>query len=207
MREYRTVAGRGEGEIIVKKSRFICQASPVADEEEGVAFVAEIKKKHYEARHNCHAWIIDPLNQRSNDDGEPAGTAGRPILEVLRKENLEQVVVVVSRYFGGVLLGANGLARAYTQACKVGLEAAGMGRMQPWRELIALVDYPLYGKLENQLREREIGVLATVFTDRVEVTLGLPREEVGPVQVWLADLSQGQAQLTPGREYYSFVRG
>lgn len=207
MREYRTVAGRGEGEIIVKKSRFIGQASPVADEEEGVAFVAEIKKKHYEARHNCHAWIIDPLNQRSNDDGEPAGTAGRPILEVLRKENLEQVVVVVSRYFGGVLLGANGLARAYTQACKAGLEAAGMGRMQPWRELIALVDYPLYGKLENQLREREIGVLATVFTDRVEVTLGLPREEVGPVQVWLADLSQGQAQLTPGREYYSFVRG
>lgn len=156
MREYRTVAGRGEAEIIVKKSRFIGQVCPVNSEEEAAAFVAEIKRKHYDAAHNCHAWIIDPLNQRSSDDGEPAGTAGRPILEVLRKENLEQVAVVVTRYFGGVLLGANGLVRAYSQACKAGLEAAGMGRMLPHRKLTVAVDYALYGRLENQIREREL---------------------------------------------------
>lgn len=207
MREYRTVALAAEAEIIIKKSRFIGQVSPVANEEEATAYVAAIKKKHYEARHNCHAWIIDPLNQRSSDDGEPAGTAGRPILAVLRQEKLEQVVVVVSRYFGGVLLGANGLIRAYARACKAGLEAAGMGKMLFCQKLVVEVDYPLYGKLENQLRERDLVVLDTVFTEQVQVTLGLPRGQVAATAAWLADLSQGQALVTPGQEYYNFVRG
>lgn len=207
MREYRTVAARAEAEIIIKKSRFIGQVCPVESEEEAAAFVAEIKKKHYEATHNCHAWIIDPLNQRSSDDGEPSGTAGRPMLEVLRQENLEQVVVVVTRYFGGVLLGANGLVRAYGQACKAGLVAAGMGRMLPHQKLSVAVDYNLYGKLENQVREREITVLDTAFTELVTVTLGVPVAEVQAVRDWLVDLSNGQAVVTPGEEYYSFVRG
>lgn len=207
MREYRTVAARAEAEIIVKKSRFIGQVCPVQSEEEAAAFVAEIKKKHYEATHNCHAWIIDPLNQRSSDDGEPSGTAGRPMLEVLRQESLEQVAVVVTRYFGGVLLGANGLVRAYSQACKAGLVAAGMGRMLPCQKLSVAVDYNLYGKLENQVRERDIIVLDTAFTEQVTVILGVPVAEVQAVQDWLVDLSNGQALVTPGEEYYSFVRG
>lgn len=207
MREYRTVGTRAEAEIIIKKSRFISQVAPVANEEEAAAFVAEIKKKYREATHNCHAWIIDALNQRSNDDGEPSGTAGRPMLEVLRKEDLEQVVVVVTRYFGGIQLGANGLGRAYTRACKVGLEAAGMGRMQPYHRLSAAVDYTLYGKLENQLRERGITVLDTVFTELVTVTIGVSVEEAPGVQDWLTDLSSGQAEINFGEKYYNFNRG
>lgn len=207
MREYRTVAAGAEAEIIVKKSRFIGQTCPAASEEVAATFVAEIKKKHYEATHNCHAWIIDPLNQRSNDDGEPSGTAGRPMLEVLRKENLEQVVVVVTRYFGGILLGANGLIRAYGHACKEALVAAGMGRMVPHQRLNVVVDYTLYGKLENQVREREITMLDTAFTEIVTVTLGVPLVQVPALKDWLVDLSSGQALVTSGEEYYSFVRG
>lgn len=207
MRSYRTIAGPAEAEVIIKKSRFIGQAIPAACEEEAAAFVTQVKKKHREAAHNCHAWIIDPLNQRSNDDGEPSGTAGRPMLEVLRKEDLEHVAVVVTRYFGGILLGANGLVRAYGQACKAALEVAGMGRQHPFKKLTATVDYTLYGKLENQLRERQIKVLDTVFTDTVSVTLGLPLEQVRPVTDWLVDLSAAQAVLEPGEEYYFFIRG
>lgn len=207
MREYRTVAARSEAEIIVKKSRFLGQACPVADEKEAATFVTEVKKKYHEATHNCHAWIIDPLNQRSNDDGEPSGTAGRPMLEVLRKENLEQVVVVVTRYFGGILLGANGLVRAYGQVCKEALVAAGMGSMLPHRRLTVAVDYTLYGKLANQVRERNITVLDNAFTELVTVTLGVPLAQVPAVKDWLVDLSSGQARVTAGEEYYSFVRG
>lgn len=205
MREYRTVAARGEGEIIIKKSRFIGQVSPVADEEEAAQFVTEIKKKHYEARHNCHAWLIDSLNQRSSDDGEPSGTGGRPILEVLRRERLEQVAVVVSRYFGGILLGANGLVRAYAQACKVGLLAAKMGRMAACRELEVVVDYGLYGRLENLIREESIPILASQFGEQVTVTMGLPIVKVEPIREWLREHSSGQAISVPGKHYYRFI--
>jgi uncharacterized YigZ family protein len=207
MKAYRTVEARGEAEIIIKKSRFIGQASPVANEEEALAFVTEIKKKHYEATHNCHAWIIDPLNQRSNDDGEPSGTAGRPMLEVLRNEDLEQVAVVVTRYFGGVLLGVGGLVRAYAQSCKAALVAAKMGSMLPHQRLTVELDYSLYGKLENQVREGGISVLDTDFAQQVTVTLGLPLKDVPSARQWLVDLSSGQALVTTGQEYYSFVRG
>lgn len=206
MKAYRTVEARGEAEIIIKKSRFIGQASPVANEEEALAFVTEIKKKHYEATHNCHAWIIDPLNQRSNDDGEPSGTAGRPMLEVLRNEDLEQVAVVVTRYFGGVLLGVGGLVRAYAQSCKAALVAAKMGSMLPHQRLTVQLDYSLYGKLENQVREGGISVLDTDFAQQVTVTLGLPLKDVPSARQWLVDLSSGQALVTTGQEYYSFVR-
>jgi len=204
---YRTVARPAEAEVIIKKSRFIGQVSPVASEEAAVAFVAEIKKKHREATHNCHAWIVDPLNQRSNDDGEPSGTAGRPMLEVLRREGLEQVAVVVTRYFGGILLGAGGLVRAYSHTCKAALDAAGMGRQMPYLKLAATVDYPLFSKLENQLAEKQLKVLDTVFTEVVTVTLGLPKDSVGEISDWLVNFSGGQVVLTPGERYSCFVRG
>jgi len=206
MEEYRTIAASGQAELIIKKSRFIGQACPVATEEEAAGFVAEIKKKHRDATHNCHAWIIGPLNQRSNDDGEPSGTAGRPMLEVLRKESLEQVAVVVTRYFGGIKLGANGLIRAYAHACKAGLEAAGLGWQRPYQKLAVSIDYTLYGNLENQLREREITVLDSEFTQDVTLTLGLPLDELESVTQWLVDLSSGQAVLVPGEKYYHFQR-
>lgn len=207
MTGYRSIAAAAETEIILKKSRFIGQVSPAASEEEAAAFVADIKRKHREATHNCHAWIIDPLNQRSSDDGEPSGTAGRPMLEILRLEKLERVVVVVTRYFGGVLLGASGLIRAYSQTCKTALDAAGMGWQAPYQKLTATVDYTLYGKLENQVKERQLTVLDTAFTEAVNVTLGLPAEQVQPVSDWLVDLTNGQVVLKPGDEYLCFVRG
>ncbi|MTI96107.1 MAG: YigZ family protein [Firmicutes bacterium] len=207
MREYRTVASPAEAEIVIKKSRFIAQVSPVADEAEAAEFIAAIRKKHVNAAHNCHAYIVDNITQRSSDDGEPSGTAGRPMLEVLRKENLEHTAVVVTRYFGGILLGGGGLIRAYSQATKAGLDAAGMGRQLLFQRLTAVIDYTAYGKLENQLRERKLTVLDTAFTDVVRVELGIAVGEIEQLAAWLTDFCNGQLELIRGEEYYNFVRG
>lgn len=207
MREYKTVGTRAEAEIVIKRSRFIGQVSPVADEEQAMDILNSVRKKHYEATHNCHAWIIDPLNQRSSDDGEPSGTAGRPILEVLRKEDLQRVLVVVSRYFGGIQLGANGLVRAYARTCRAGLEAAGVGWMLPHQQLSVDVDYSLYGKLENQVRERNITVLETAFAQQVTVVFGLPVKELASTMDWLRELSAGQARMALREKYYNFIKG
>ncbi|XID93102.1 YigZ family protein [Paenibacillaceae bacterium WGS1546] len=206
---YATVRQFGSGEIVIKKSRFIGYAKPAETEAEAVAFIEEIKKKHWDATHNCSAYLIGERDQfqKALDDGEPSGTAGKPILEVIKNRGLKNVVVVVTRYFGGIMLGAGGLVRAYTDGAVVGIDAADPIVKVLHREVIVDVDYTWYGKLENELRGRGFRVGEVAFTDRVRVPC---YPEAGDAaerfQAWITDLTQGQAVIETGEELY-FVEG
>ena len=154
LKTYRTVKEFGQDEIVIEKSTFIGYAKPVTDEDEALAFIQEIKKKHRDATHNVPAYVLGEHNdiQRCNDDGEPSGTAGVPVLEVLKKEDVRDVAVVVTRYFGGIKLGAGGLVRAYTKGAKIALEAAGLITKVLYQVIVVSVDYTMLGALQNQLR-------------------------------------------------------
>jgi len=206
--KYSTVRQFGLDEIVIKKSRFIGHAKPVESEEEAVAFIEEIKKKHWDATHNCSAYLIGERDQfqKALDDGEPSGTAGKPILEVIKNRGLKNVVVVVTRYFGGIMLGAGGLVRAYTDGAVVGIDAADPIVNVLHREVFVDVDYTWYGKLENELRGRGFRVGDVSFTDRVRV-LCLPEAgEADRFQAWITDITQGQALIELGEERY-FIEG
>jgi uncharacterized YigZ family protein len=166
---YKTVRGYGEAEITIKRSRFIGYARPAETEEEAVAFVEEIKQRHRMATHNCSAYMVGDRDQfqKASDDGEPSGTAGKPILEVIKNQQLKNVVVVVTRYFGGIMLGAGGLVRAYTEGAVVGLAAAGPVYRALHSPVDVEIDYTWHGKVENELRGKGVIVEDTQFTDKV----------------------------------------
>ncbi|WP_040950467.1 YigZ family protein [Gorillibacterium massiliense] len=201
---YKTVSGYGEAETIIRKSRFIGYCKPVVSEEEAVAFIAEIKKKHYNATHNCSAYVIGERDeiQRQSDDGEPSGTAGKPILEVIKQQGLKNTVVVVTRYFGGILLGAGGLIRAYTDGAVIGIAAAGPVQMALHREVALEVDYTWLGKVENELRNRGTLLGETEFTDKVTVNCLPVAGETEAFAAWLTDLTQGQGIIRVGDARY-----
>ncbi|XEC93819.1 YigZ family protein [Paenibacillus tarimensis] len=204
LERYRTLRERGSAEIMIKKSRFIGYAAPVTTEDEAVAFIEEIKKQHWNATHNCSAYVIGERDecQKQSDDGEPSGTAGKPILEVIKHRQLKNTAVVVTRYFGGIMLGAGGLIRAYTDGAVTGIDAAQPIVKVLHRELIVDVDYTWYGKLENEFRGRGVRLGGTEFTDRVIITC-LPEEaEAENFAAWLTDLTQGQAAITAGQSRY-----
>jgi len=206
---YSTVRQFGSDEIIIKKSRFIGYAKPAETEEEAVAIIEEIKKKHWDATHNCSAYLIGERDQfqKALDDGEPSGTAGKPILEVIRNRGLKNVVVVVTRYFGGIMLGAGGLVRAYTDGAVVGIDAADPIVKVLHQEVVVDVDYTWYGKLENELRGRGFRVGEVAFTDRVRVPCYPEAGEAAErFQAWITDLTQGQAVIEAGEERY-FIDG
>jgi uncharacterized YigZ family protein len=204
LERFATVRGYGSREIVIRKSRFIGHARPVESEEEAVAFIEEIKKKHWDATHNCSAYVVGERDewQKASDDGEPSGTAGKPILEVIKHRGLKNVAVVVTRYFGGILLGAGGLVRAYTDGAVAGIEAAGPVVKVLHREVIVDIDYTWYGKLENELRSRAIRIGDTTFTDRVRLVCLPLAGEAERFRAWVTDLTQGQAVLQFGRERY-----
>jgi len=201
---YKTVSRQGSKEIVIKKSRFIGHAKPVATEEEAAAFIEEIKKLHWNATHNCSAYMIGERNeiQKQSDDGEPSGTAGKPILEVIRSQGLKNTAVVVTRYFGGIMLGAGGLIRAYTDGAVAAIEAAEPVVRVLHREVLVDVDYTWYGKLENELRERGFRTGGTAFTDRVAVTCLPLTSEADAFIAWVTDLTQGQAVIEQGEAHY-----
>jgi uncharacterized YigZ family protein len=201
---YTTVRQYGRNEIVIKKSRFIGHASPAETEEEAAAFIEEIKKKHRDATHNCSAYLIGERDefQKALDDGEPSGTAGKPILEVIKNRGLKNTVVVVTRYFGGIMLGAGGLVRAYTDGAVTGIDAADPIVKVLHREIIVDIDYTWYGKLENVLRDRQIRVGDVAFADRVRVLCFPEAGESERFQTWITDFTQGQAFLEPGQERY-----
>ncbi|MFC1403587.1 MULTISPECIES: YigZ family protein [Streptacidiphilus] len=187
-------------ETEVKKSRFLCSLLRVQDEAEAQAFVASVRRQYWDARHNCTAFVIgdQPRRERSNDDGEPAGTAGAPMLEVLRRRGLTDTVAVVTRYFGGVLLGAGGLVRAYGGAVSAALDQAVVVE----RRLVALlavgVDHQRAGRLENDLRAAGHLVREAVYTGSgVRFEIGVPAGEVAAFEAWLAAASAGAAELEP----------
>jgi uncharacterized YigZ family protein len=208
LEKYRTVRRQASAEIVIKKSRFIGYAKPVESEEEAVAFINEIKQLHKQATHNCSAYMVGERDQfqKASDDGEPSGTAGKPILEVIKHKGLKNVAVVVTRYFGGIMLGAGGLVRAYTDGAVAGIEAADEIVNVLHREVFVDVDYTWYGKLENVLHTKGTRVGGTDFTDRVIVRC-LPEEpEADAFIAWVTDLTQGQAILSEGENVY-YIEG
>jgi len=158
MQSYKTVKQYGEGEIEEKKSRFLGKVKPVSTEEEAIAFIESIKKQYWDARHNCYAFIIGENSEsiRCSDDGEPSGTAGKPMLEVLQNNGLKNVVAVVTRYFGGTLLGTGGLVRAYTQATQAALEEAQVATMTLMSVLAIKTDYNAVGKIKYMFAQADI---------------------------------------------------
>lgn len=204
LEQYRTVRSSGSKEVVIRKSRFIGHVMPVENEEEALLFIEDIKKKHRDATHNCSAYVIGERDeiQRQSDDGEPSGTAGKPILEVIRNQGVKNVAIVVTRYFGGIMLGAGGLIRAYTDGAVLALEAGEVITRVLRREVFVEIDYTWLGKVENELRGRGIQTGETLFTDKVTL-LCLPRnDEADAFMAWITDLTQGQALVTEGRRIY-----
>ncbi len=201
---YKTVKGYGEEIIIIKKSRFIGYAHRVESEEEAQAFIEQIKKKHWDATHNCSAYQIGDHDeiQRSSDDGEPSGTAGKPILEVIRKQGLKNVVIVVTRYFGGIMLGAGGLIRAYGQTAVEGIKAATVVERILHRIIKVQVDYTWVGKLENEFLQKEISIYHTDYLDVVTFHLLTPVGEEEKMMSWITNLTNGQAHYEMGELSY-----
>ena len=175
-KQYNTVYVGGEGEIIEKKSRFIATFRPVDTEEEAVSFIEEMKKKYWDARHNCSAFVLGPRAEltRCSDDGEPSGTAGRPMLEVLLGEEVRNVAVVVTRYFGGTLLGTGGLVRAYTQAVKEGLKNSKTAIMCYKTVLDMHTDYNGVGKILYLLEKQGLKVQDSEYGEAVRLTVNVP---------------------------------
>lgn len=197
MNNYRTVFSYGEAEFIINKSRFIGYANHIKTEEEALDFIEEISTKHRDATHNVYAYVVGENSniQRFSDDGEPSGTAGIPALEVIKKEDLRNIVVVVTRYFGGIHLGAGGLIRAYTKGAKIGLDAAKIVDMVVHQELGIKVDYNLYGKIENFLLANEYIVDEVTFDTSVNISIFVDREELDRFIKTITDLSSGNIEI------------
>ncbi|MED4586967.1 YigZ family protein [Brevibacillus choshinensis] len=204
LQQYKTVAGYGEDYIIIERSRFIGYAQRVTSEEEASAFIAMIKKKHWDATHNCSAFVIGENDQiqRSSDDGEPSGTAGKPILECIKKNGVKDTVVVVTRYFGGIKLGAGGLVRAYTAGTVTALKAAKIVIHTLHQKILVDVDYHWWGKVENELRLTEQRVVGTDFTDRVTAHVLIPVGQQDDFVAGMIDLTNGQAKIVLGEKEY-----
>lgn len=204
LHQYKTVAGYGEDDIVIERSRFIGYAQRVTTEEEATAFIAMIKKKHWDATHNCSAFVIGENDQiqRSSDDGEPSGTAGKPILECIKKNGVKDTVVVVTRYFGGIKLGAGGLVRAYTAGTVTALKAARIVIHTLHQKISVNVDYHWWGKVENELRLTEQRVTGTDFTDRVTAHVLIPEGGQDAFVERMIDLTNGQAQIELGEKEY-----
>lgn len=204
MTGYLTVARDAAAEIEEKRSRFLCHVFRVGSEGDARAHVDALRRQHWDARHTCSAFVVGPPPQpveRSSDDGEPAGTAGAPMLEVLRGhrgEGVSDVVAVVTRWFGGTLLGAGGLVRAYADAVRAALTEAGTLRRELLREYAVTAPYDVAGRLETDLRSAGVAVLRTTYDVRVVLTLGAPPTAEPRLVALLAELSSGAATLVPG---------
>ncbi len=193
MEEYKTVEKFGEDFFIEKKSKFIGYACPVKSRQEADDFISKIKTKHWDATHNVYAYVLRENNiHRYSDDGEPSGTAGVPVLDVILKEGLVDVCVVATRYFGGTLLGAGGLVRAYSHTSKIGLEAAGIITMAECSIMSVKVDYSFYDRLLLFLSDNGCNIIDTQFSDYVSVTFSLKADGVEKLNENLTDLSNGR---------------
>lgn len=201
---YRVIVEEGTGEITEKKSRFIATVKRVENEEEAVAFVEAMKKKYWDASHNCSAMVIGERGEltRCSDDGEPSGTAGRPMLEVLLAEKLRNAAVVVTRYFGGTLLGTGGLVRAYTQAVKAGLSGCKLGTMRAGVRLEVLTDYNGIGKILYIMGTKGIEPEDSLYTDTVQLVLLVPAEDKEALCKEFTEATAGKAKITVKEELY-----
>ena len=210
VQKYKILYKEGEAEISEKKSRFIAHIAPAQTEEEAQAFIEKIKKQYWDARHNCYVYSIGMNREftRCSDDGEPSGTAGRPMLDVILGEDIYNVAVVVTRYFGGVLLGTGGLVRAYSKAVQEGLAASKVILKQKGIALKITTDYTGLGKIQYIAGERNIPVLDSEYTDKVVMKLLVPVQDVGSVQKAITEGTNGRAGIEKDQElYYAVIDG
>ena len=205
MEEYLIPTAFGEAEFVEKKSRFIGRIWPVDTEEEALARIEEMRKKHYDATHNCWAYIIKDGPVRFSDDGEPGGTAGMPMLQVLQREGLHNAVCVVTRYFGGILLGAGGLVRAYTKGAKIAVDAAGKSMKRVWTVLYLPVPYSWYERVKLEVAAYGGIIRDTQFGMDVELEVLLPEARTEPFLARLTDMSSATLEaMVTGQEYRAF---
>lgn len=206
---YKVVYEGGEGEIVEKKSRFIATVQPVESEGEASAFIGAMKKKYWDASHNCSAFTVGRNHEltRCSDDGEPSGTAGRPMLDVLLREDIHNAAVVVTRYFGGTLLGTGGLVRAYQKSTQAGLAGAVVIEKQTGCMLDIGTDYNSLGKVQYLLAQRKIPVLDTEYTQKVVFHAMVPTERKGELAKAVTEATSGTAELTWGEEAEFAVMG
>ena len=197
MKPYKTTTGESSASYEIQRSKFYTHTKHVESEEEARAFIQEQKKAYFDARHNCSAYVLGPdgAKQKSNDDGEPGGTAGNPILDAIKKNGLTNIVVVVTRYVGGSKLGAGGLIRAYSHSAVLGLEAADVALMTPLDVVHVTIDYNLLASVENFLRKKEIRTGENAYAEDVVVEILLRAEEKEDVLSALTDLTSGRAQF------------
>ena len=201
---YFTVKQAGEFEIIIQKSRFIAHVQRTESEIEAQEFIQMLKKKYWDASHNCSAYLIGEHDQiqKANDDGEPSGTAGVPILEVLKKRKVKDTVVVVTRYFGGIKLGAGGLIRAYGKATSAGLDTVGIVERRLMRVCHVNIDYSWLGKIENELRSSTYILKTIQYQENVEIEVFVEEEKQQVFLDWMIELTNGQAKITAGEVTY-----
>ena len=201
---YKTIYKGAEAEIIEKKSRFVATVCLVETEAEATAFIEKMKKKNWNATHNCSAYVVGERAEvvRCSDDGEPSGTAGRPMLDVLQGGGLTNVAVVVTRYFGGTLLGTGGLVRAYAQATQAGLAESTIIEKILGTMISIETDYNGVGKIQYLLGQRNIPIMDSLYTEQVQIKILLPQEEVPALEAEIIDATNGKAVLSEVEELY-----
>lgn len=205
MNNYKTVHQTSKDQIVINKSKFIGHASPIENELEAIEFINKIKKEYKDATHNVYAYIIDNNTQRYNDDGEPSGTAGLPILNVLKQENLKNAVVVVTRYFGGVKLGAGGLVRAYTKGAKIALESSKIVDKILFSNIIVKFDYTLLGIIEREIKKNKYTTTKKEFTDKVTINILCKLDYIDKLNQLLKDITNGKIDIIIGKNEYISV--
>ena len=196
--KYRTILEYGEDEMIINKSRFIGYAKPVSTEEEALSFIEDVREMHRKATHNCYAYKVEEdgvLIQRYSDDGEPGGTAGLPMISLIEKEELTNLVVVVTRYFGGIKLGAGGLVRAYTDGAKIGIEAGKIVNIYEYMDLEIILDYENLGKVENYLTNTPYKAYNTIYEDKVKFYINIRINDKENFFRDLNDLTSGNIEI------------
>ena len=205
MQEYLVPTGFGEDEFIEKKSRFIGRIWPVESEEEALEKIQQVSKQYADATHNCWAYIIKDGPARFSDNGEPGGTAGNPMMQVLQKEQLNNVLCIVTRYFGGILLGAGGLVRAYTKGAKIAVNAAGKSMKRVWSVLYVPCPYPFYERVKLEVAAFGGIIRKTEFTSEVELEILVAENQMQPFLDKLTDMSAAAIEgMETGKEYRAF---
>ena len=210
MIRHKAVFEAGRGEIVEKKSRFIAHVQAVDSVEEAQEFIEAVKKKYWDARHNCSAFSVGEMNPltRCSDDGEPGGTAGKPILEVIQGSGIRNIVIVVTRYFGGTLLGTGGLVRAYTEAAKAGIENAVIIEKIPATRMKLFTEYTDLGKIQYILAQNQVTVENTEYTDKVEIRALFPEKEKKALCRALTEGTGGRVHIEDGEDvYYGTAEG
>lgn len=201
---YLTVQTHGQAELTIQKSRFIGHIKRTETEEEAQAFIKQIKKEHNQATHNCSAYLIGEHDQiqKANDDGEPSGTAGVPMLEVLKKNELKDTTIVVTRYYGGIKLGAGGLIRAYSKSTSEALKATGIVKRQLMKNISITVEYPLLGKIENELHQKNHLIIGIDYLEHVTFNVVVAVDQVESFTDWIINLTSDNATIELKQEQY-----